>query len=113
MLGVLAVVFSFGILVMSVVVGKKGKRSPIKDTAYECGMLPIGRSRTQVHFRYYLFAILFLIFDIEAVFLFPWAVAFVKIGAQAFWEMVVFILILAFGLLYAWKKGVLSWGKET
>ena len=84
-----------------------------KGVTYECGMLPIGRSRTQVHFRYYLFAILFLIFDIEAVFLFPWAVAFVKIGAQAFWEMVVFILILAFGLLYAWRKGVLTWGKET
>ncbi len=80
-----------------------------KAVTYECGMLPIGRSRTQVHFRYYLFAILFLIFDIEAVFLFPWAVTFVEIGEQAFWEMVVFILILAFGLLYAWKKGVLSW----
>ena len=80
-----------------------------KAVTYECGMLPIGRSRTQVHFRYYLFAILFLIFDIEAVFLFPWAVTFVQIGEQAFWEMVVFILILAFGLLYAWKKGVLSW----
>ena len=64
--------------------------------------------RTQIHFRYYLFAILFLIFDIEAVFLFPWAVTFVEIGEQAFWEMVVFILILGFGLLYAWKKGVLQ-----
>src|SRR3989337_1855538 len=85
------------------------ERSRMKSLTYECGMLPIGRSRTQVHFRYYLFAILFLIFDIEAVFLFPWAVTFVEIGEQAFWEMVVFILILAFGLLYAWKKGVLSW----
>jgi NADH:ubiquinone oxidoreductase subunit 3 (subunit A) len=72
-------------------------------------MLPIGRSRTQVHFRYYLFAILFLIFDIEAVFLFPWAVTFVQIGEQAFYEMIAFIAILAFGLLYAWKKGVLRW----
>ena len=83
--------------------------SQTKGTTYECGMLPIGRSRSQVHFRYYLFAILFLIFDIEAVFLFPWAVTFVEIGEQAFWEMVVFIAILAFGLLYAWKKGVLNW----
>ena len=80
-----------------------------KGITYECGMLPIGRSRAQVHFRYYLFAILFLIFDIEAVFLFPWAVTFVEIGEQAFWEMVVFIAILAFALLYAWKKGVLTW----
>ena len=80
-----------------------------KSLTYECGMLPIGRSRTQVHFRYYLFAILFLIFDIEAVFLFPWAVTFVDIGKTAFYEMLVFIVILGFGLLYAWKKGVLRW----
>lgn len=80
-----------------------------KAVTYECGMLPIGRARTQVHFRYYLFAILFLIFDIEAVFLFPWAVTFVQIGEQAFYEMIAFIAILAFGLLYAWKKGVLRW----
>jgi NADH:ubiquinone oxidoreductase subunit 3 (subunit A) len=80
-----------------------------KGMTYECGMLTIGRSRVQVHFRYYLFAILFLIFDIETVFLFPWAIRFVAIGKQAFWEMVVFIGILAFGLLYAWKKGVLRW----
>jgi NADH:ubiquinone oxidoreductase subunit 3 (subunit A) len=81
----------------------------VKALTYECGMLPIGRSRTQVHFRYYLFAILFLIFDIEAVFLFPWAVSFLGIGEAAFYEMLLFILILGFGLLYAWKKGVLSW----
>jgi NADH:ubiquinone oxidoreductase subunit 3 (subunit A) len=83
--------------------------SRIKALTYECGMLPIGRSRTQVHFRYYLFAILFLIFDIEVVFLFPWAVSFLDIGEVAFYEMLVFILILGFGLLYAWKKGVLRW----
>jgi NADH:ubiquinone oxidoreductase subunit 3 (subunit A) len=81
----------------------------VKALTYECGMLPIGRSRSQVHFRYYLFAILFLIFDIEAVFLFPWAVSFLGIGEAAFYEMLLFILILGFGLLYAWKKGVLSW----
>jgi NADH:ubiquinone oxidoreductase subunit 3 (subunit A) len=85
------------------------QKSVHKGVTYECGMLPIGRSRAQVHFRYYLFAILFLIFDIEAVFLFPWAVSFVELGEQAFYEMVVFIGILAFGLLYAWKKGVLNW----
>lgn len=80
-----------------------------KGVTYECGMLSIGRTRVQVHFRYYLFAILFLIFDIEAAFLFPWAIRFVALGEQAFWEMVVFIGILGFGLLYAWKKGVLTW----
>lgn len=83
--------------------------TPTKGVTYECGMLPIGRSRGQIHFRYYLFAILFLIFDIEAVFLFPWAVTIVDVGKQAFWEMLVFIGILGFGLLYAWKTGVLRW----
>lgn len=80
-----------------------------KGVSYECGMLPIGRVRTQVHFRYYLFAILFLVFDVEAVFLFPWAVSFVDVGQAAFWEMVLFIAILGGGLAYAWKKGVLQW----
>jgi NADH:ubiquinone oxidoreductase subunit 3 (subunit A) len=84
-------------------------RSPSKATPYECGMLPIGRVRTQMQVRYYLFAILFLIFDVEAVFLFPWAVTFVGVGQAAFYEMVLFIGILFGGLLYAWKKGVLQW----
>ncbi len=102
-----------GLLVAGALIGNYvlSPRNPTrtKGVTYECGMLPIGRARTQVHFRYYLFAILFLIFDIEAVFLFPWAVTFVEIGKQAFYEMVAFIGILGFGLLYAWKKGVLKW----
>ena len=81
-----------------------------KNISYECGMLPAAKPmRTQIHIRYYLFAILFLIFDVEAVFLFPWAVTFVKSGLTAFYEMVLFIVILAGGLAYAWKKGVLQW----
>ena len=83
--------------------------SRAKGTAYECGMLPIGRTIGQVHVRYYLFAILFLIFDVEAVFLFPWAIVFRALGQQAFYEMAIFIVILAAGLAYAWKKGVLKW----
>lgn len=83
--------------------------SRAKQTAYECGMLPIGRSIGQLHIRYYLFAILFLLFDVEAVFLFPWAVTFVGLGQAAFYEMVLFILILAGALAYAWRKGVLQW----
>ncbi len=101
------------LLVGSALIGNRmlAPRQPsrIKAVTYECGMLPIGRSRTQVHFRYYLFAILFLIFDIEVVFLFPWAVSFMEIGKAAFYEMLVFIGVLGFGLLYAWKKGVLLW----
>lgn len=83
--------------------------SRAKGTPYECGMLPIGRTTGTVHFRYYLFAILFLIFDVEAVFLFPWAITFLDVGRAAFWEMVIFIGILAAGLVYAWKRGVLTW----
>ncbi len=105
---ILGILLVGGALIGNLVLAPK---DPNRDKAvtYECGMLTIGRARTQVHFRYYLFAILFLIFDIEAVFLFPWAVTFVQIGEQAFYEMLVFIGILGFGLLYAWKKGVLRW----
>lgn len=82
---------------------------PPKDTVYECGMVPMGQFWSQIHVRYYLFAILFVIFDVEVAFLFPWAVVFEGIGAFAYWEMVLFVAILAFGLLYAWRKGVLRW----
>jgi len=108
----IAAILGFGMVAMALMANRilapRGA-TRAKSLTYECGMLPIGRSRTQVHFRYYLFAILFLIFDIEAVFLFPWAVTFLDIGEAAFYEMLVFILILGFGLLYAWKKGVLRW----
>mgnify|MGYP001588222823 FL=1 len=82
-----------------------------KSISYECGMLPIGSTRASIPIRYYLFAILFLIFDVEAVFLFPWAISFGHAGKAAFWEMVLFIGILGAGLGYAWKKGVLQWNK--
>ena len=82
-----------------------------KAVSYECGMLPIGRVRARIDIRYYIFAILFVIFDVEAVFLFPWATTFAQAGKAAFWEMVLFIGILGAGLGYAWKKGVLQWNK--
>ncbi len=84
-------------------------KSKDKATPYECGMLPIGRVRVQMNVRYYLYAILFLIFDAEAVFLFPWAVSLVGVGKAAFFEMVLFLGILVGGLIYAWKKGALEW----
>ena len=83
--------------------------SRAKGTPFECGMLPIGRAAGRIHFRYYLFAILFLIFDVEAVFLFPWAVSVAGIGETALYSMILFIVILGAGLGYAWKKGVLEW----
>jgi NADH:ubiquinone oxidoreductase subunit 3 (subunit A) len=80
-----------------------------KGTTYECGMLPIRRAATNVGMRFYLYAILFIIFDVEAVFIFPWALSFVDIGPMAYYEMLVFVGILAIGLAYAWKKGALKW----
>ena len=80
-----------------------------KGTTYECGMLPLQRASTNVGNRFYLYAILFIIFDVEAVFIFPWALAFVGIGPLAYWTMVTFITILTLGLAYAWKKGALQW----
>ncbi|MBU2600470.1 NADH-quinone oxidoreductase subunit A [bacterium] len=80
-----------------------------KLSSYECGEIPVGTSWIQFNIRYYLFALIFVIFDVEIVFLFPWAVVFKQLGLFAFVEMVVFIAILLVGLLYAWKKGVLKW----
>ena len=80
-----------------------------KGTTYECGMLPIRRASTNVGMRFYLYAILFVVFDVEAVFIFPWALALVGVGQFAYWLMVIFIAILALGLGYAWKKGALQW----
>ena len=85
------------------------RNTVLKGQVYECGMLPIGRNWAQVHVRYYVYAILFLIFDVEAVFLFPWAVSVVEVGETALYSMIMFILILGAGLGYAWKKGVLEW----
>lgn len=110
----LAVIVGFGLISTALIAARllaPYSNETQKRTSYECGMLPIGRTRAQIHVRYYLFAILFLIFDVEAVFLFPWAVNVADAGATAFWEMVLFIGILAAGLGYAWKKGVLQWNK--
>jgi NADH:ubiquinone oxidoreductase subunit 3 (subunit A) len=109
----LATVIGF-LLVASAILGSRllapYSQSDKKKTTYECGMIPAAAPvRSQIHIRYYLFAILFLIFDVEAVFLFPWAVTFVGIGKAAFYEMVLFIAVLGGGLAYAWKKGVLQW----
>ena len=108
----LAAIVGIGLVVTAIVASKVlAPFAPTrnKSTSYECGMLPIGRARAQIHVRYYIYAILFLIFDVEAVFLFPWAVALVGVGKAALYEMILFILILGAGLGYAWKKGVLEW----
>ena len=113
MLGVLAVVFSFGMLVMSVVLGKKGRRPPIKDTPYECGMVPVGEGSTRLSVKFYLVAMLFILFDIEVVFLYPWAVIYREMlkesGGVILAAMVSFLAILFVGYLYAAKKRAFDW----
>jgi NADH-quinone oxidoreductase subunit A len=83
--------------------------NPVKGETYECGIPTKGASWLQFNIGYYLFAILFLIFDVETVFLFPWAVVMRELGLVAFIEVIVFLVILGFGLLYAWKKKALIW----
>jgi len=113
MLAVLAVVFSMGMLVMSVALGKKGKRSPIKDTPYECGMLPVGQGVPRLSVKFYLVAMLFILFDIEVVFLYPWAVIYRSMLAEhassIFGSMLAFIGVLFVGYLYALKKNAFNW----
>ena len=113
MLGVLAVVFSFGMLVASVIVGKKGKRPPIKDTAYECGMLPVGEGSARLSVKFYVVAMLFILFDIEVIFLYPWAVIYkdmLKHNANMiFGSMLTFLAILFVGYIYALKKRAFDW----
>ena len=82
---------------------------PEKLSAYECGFDPFEDSRMEFDVRFYLVAILFVIFDLEVAFLFPWAVGFQHIGNLGFWSMMLFLLILTIGFLYEWKKGALEW----
>ena len=85
------------------------RKSAIKEIPYECGIEPAPFNWSQIQIRYYVFAILFLIFDVEAVFLFPWALVFMTSIPAVFYEMLVFIAILFFGVIYGWRKGVLQW----
>ena len=113
MLGAVALAFSAGTLIASVVFGKLGRRSRIKDTAYECGMLPVGEGNTRLSVKFYLVAMLFILFDIEVVFLYPWAVIYKELLSQgaalALGSMISFLGILFVGYLYALKKGAFDW----
>lgn len=115
MLIVIAIAFSAGLLILSAVLGQKGRRPPIKDTAYECGMLPITAAHPRFSVKFYLVAMLFILFDIEIVFLYPWAVVFKSLlkdpqtGLMAFTSVLTFLGILFVGYLYAWKKGAFDW----
>jgi NADH-quinone oxidoreductase subunit A len=85
------------------------KPNPVKNSTYECGVETIGNAWVQFKAQYYLYALIFVVFDVEAVFIFPWAVAYNRLGLYAMVEMALFVLILVGGLLYAWRKGALEW----
>lgn len=113
MVMVVAVATAFGMIIFSTLLGKKGTRSPIKDTAYECGMLPIGTGAPRFSVKFYLVAMLFVLFDIEVVFMYPWAVVYREMLAThanlIFFAMVSFLGILLVGYLYAVKKQAFDW----
>nr|YP_009974124.1 NADH-plastoquinone oxidoreductase subunit 3 [Marattia laxa]QNH94045.1 NADH-plastoquinone oxidoreductase subunit 3 [Marattia laxa] len=84
-------------------------QGPEKLTSYESGIEPMGDAWIQFQIRYYMFALVFVIFDVETVFLYPWAMSFKELGISAFIEALIFVLILIIGLIYAWRKGALEW----
>ena len=99
-------------LVASFVLGKKARPNPVKDAAYECGMPPISDAHQRFSVKFYLVAILFVLFDIEVIFLYPWAVRFNAMPAFLFVEMVIFIGILFLGWWYVIRKGAVNWAQE-
>jgi len=95
-------------VVLSRILGYR-KPSLAKLSPYECGMVPVGNARERFSVKFYLVAMLFIIFDVEAVFLYPWAVILKELKMFGFWEMMVYIGVVLVGFFYVWKKGVLDW----
>ncbi|MBL9150903.1 MAG: NADH-quinone oxidoreductase subunit A [Verrucomicrobiales bacterium] len=111
---VIATGFAVATLIASVLLGKRAKRNQMKDSAYECGMLPIGEGQARFSVKFYLVAMLFVLFDIEVVFLYPWAVSFKRLAVDGgqlvvFFSALSFIVILFVAYLYALRKGALEW----
>ena len=111
---VVAAGFASSTLILSVLLGKSAPRNAMKDSAYECGMLPVGDHQPRFSVKFYLVAMLFVIFDIEVVFMYPWAVVFrdflaAGMGSTIFWSMAGFAGILFIAYLYALRKGALRW----
>ena len=109
-----AMLFAVSALLVSVLVGKRGKRTRAKDLPYECGMIPEGERIPRFSIKFYIVAMLFILFDIEIVFMYPWAVVYrdaIKESSIVFWSMLGFITILMVGYVYALKKGALDFKK--
>jgi NADH-quinone oxidoreductase subunit A len=111
---IVAMGFAASALLVSALVGKTGKRTPAKDLPYECGMVPQGSGQPRFSVKFYLVAMLFILFDLEIVFMYPWAVVYKEAIARSsliFWSMLSFISILMVGYIYALRKGVLDFRK--
>ena len=108
----LGTVVAIGLVAASYVLGKKLKNK-VKDSPYECGMTPIGNAKERFSVKFYLVGMLFILFDVEAVFLYPWVVVYRDLKMVAFVEMGIFVALILSGFFYIWKKGVLDWSKAT
>ena len=108
----LAGVIATAIVLLSWLLGYR-KPTRAKMSPYECGMTPVGDARERFSVKFYLVAMLFILFDVEAVFLYPWAVFLRRLKMFGFWEMLVYIGIVLVGFFYVWKKGVLDWNKTS
>ena len=110
---IVAIGFAAAALIFSVILGKSGKRNKAKDSAYECGMPAVGEAQPRFSVKFYLVAMLFILFDIEIVFMYPWAVIYRQYiahhGADIFWYMLSFVAVLTVGYVYAIMKGALDW----
>ena len=109
-----AIGFAVAALIISVLLGKSGIRTRTKDSAYECGMVPQGEAQPRFSVKFYLVAMLFILFDLEIVFMYPWAVIYRDAtrgpsGMFLFGEMIIFIALLAVGYIYVWKKKAFDW----
>jgi NADH-quinone oxidoreductase subunit A len=110
---VLAMVIAGALVALSYLIGKRVKNK-VKDQPYECGMVPVGDARERFSVKFYLVAMLFILFDIEAIFLYPWAVIYKTFSSKmfAFSEMFLFIVLIVAGFFFIWKKGVLDWASD-
>lgn len=104
----IAIFFGMAPLLLGAILGPR-KPNPAKNSTYECGFKPFNDARMPFDVRFYLVAILFIIFDLETAFLFPWAISLREIGSFGFYSMLIFLGILVVGFIYEWKKGALEW----
>jgi NADH-quinone oxidoreductase subunit A len=108
---VIAVAVAGAMIGFSALLGQR-VRDSVKSSPYESGMKPVGNARERFSVKFYLVAMVFILFDIEAIFLYPWAVVYRKLGLFGFFEMLLFIVLVLCGYFYIWKKGVLNWASD-